>query len=429
MKYFKLISSIAITSLLVGGASFVYATNSEVSDPIKGVKEQINDIGQRVNISSGLVGEKFKFNDSGLPVNTAGGVRPILSDIVGHWAEANIKDLIGKGIVDGDNDNQFNPDNPVNREELATMVAKMFNLKNESTNQDFNDVPLNRWSYHFVEETKDFFTSNPNTNGGIDFSPLQHVKREDAAAVILKALIKQNSKIQLLDATSADDLLSTRFSDLKDISISLRPYVATAIKNKVIEGEDMNLFLPQKIITRAEAATLLDRLVNNGLVADTGSVDHSVILEQMKELAQKGQVSGTDFIVGKTLINDIHQKLGQPDAKNTTGEYSESYSLGMGHGSFTFVVGKGEVIDEIRSYGSLADPSRDVSQLTRSIIEKILGNPDKIDQINNQQVLIYNAGDYQLKFNFTASGQVNGESSLDHFGVYSPKADTPMGNK
>lgn len=429
MRKLKIISTIAITSLFVAGASSVYALAGENSGPIIGVKKQINDNGESVNISSGLFGEKFKINDSGDSVNTAGGVKPILKDIEGHWAEASIKDLIAKGIVDGDNHNRFNPDNSVNREELATMATKMFNLNNTSTAQDFNDVPQSRWSYPFVEAAKNFFTTYPDANGRSDFRPTQEVKREDAAEIIVKALLKQNPGIQLLDTASANDLLRSKFTDMNDISFTLRPYVAAAVQNKMIEGEDIKLFLPQKILTRAEAATLLDRLETNGLLSDTGSADHSVMLTQMKESAQKGQVSGTDFIAGKSLIDEVHQKLGKPDAVNTNGEYSESYLLGMGQGSFAFVVGKGEVVAEIRSYGSQADPARDISKLTASEIKKTLGNPDKTSEMNNQSILIYNAGDYQLKFYLSASGQANSDSNVDHIGVYSSKTDTPMGAK
>jgi hypothetical protein len=398
MKSYNLMISVEIISLLVSAASSAYATSSD-----------------SLNLTNG---ERTEINNSGKFVNTAGGVRPILSDIIGHWAESIIKDLIGKGIINGDNDNHFKPDSNISREELAVMVAKLFKLNNKFQDQDFKDVPQNRWSYDLVEATKDYFTTATNPNGSQEFGPLLEVRREDAAAIIIKALIQQNPKIQLLDASSTDDLLSTHFLDFENISNPLRSYVATAIQNNVLEGEEMSLFLPQKNLTRAEAATMLDRLVNNGLIVDNSTEDHSIMLREMQDLARNGKVFGIDFMVGHTLLDEIHQKLGQPDSKNTNGEYSENYSLGMGQGTFSFVVGKGEIINEIRSYGSLEGPFGNISDLSLSDINKVLGSTDKTIQINDQQILIYHVGEFELKFCFTSPGEANSESYLKYFGVY-----------
>ncbi|REE87467.1 S-layer family protein [Paenibacillus taihuensis] len=269
----KVISSIAITSLFFG-ASCVFAASGDNAGPIKGVKHQINDSGQDVNISSGLIGEKYEVNDSGQVVNTAGGVKPILNDISGNEAEETIRDLIAKGIVHGDNHNQFNPDKMIKREELATMVATMFDLQHVGTVQDFDDVPMNRWSYPSIEAAKNIFaTLEPNSD--TNFHPTAGIKREEATEVIIMAVMSKNPNVKLQDADAADQFLRSKISDTNAISISFRPYIATAMKNNLIEASDKGYFLPQDMLSRAQAATFLDRLFTNGLMSDDHSASDS----------------------------------------------------------------------------------------------------------------------------------------------------------
>jgi hypothetical protein len=434
MKDLKFIKAAILCTFLLVSAPHAFAASLDSSALIKGVKFQTNDQGQRVNTAGGIIGDKKQVNDSGQYVNIAGGKKIDLDDIVGHWAEKYIKELIAKDILEGDETHHFKPENHVTREEFTAMVSRMLNLKNTSTTQDFKDVPPTRWSFNFVEATKAYVDSYVDINGGSNFQPSQGAKREDVTVTLVKILLKELPSLQLLDATTADQLLHTQFSDADNISVALRPYVATAVQNKIIEGDSQRHFLPQNTLSRAEAATLLDRLQNAGIVIDLGTVngyvDHAAMLTQIKELVKEGQMSGSEFVVGKTLIDEVHQKWGSADTTNREGEYSESYSLGMGRGSFTFVVGTGEVVSEIRSFGSTIDPAVDITKLTVSEIKQTLGNPDETKQSNNQETLIYNIGDFQLKIvvaNSDQVNQVNTEPHVDHISIYSPKSDVPMG--
>lgn len=50
-----------------------------------------------------------------------------LEDFKGHWAEAAIRDLMAKGIMNGYSDGSFKPDQPVTRAELATVIERIVN--------------------------------------------------------------------------------------------------------------------------------------------------------------------------------------------------------------------------------------------------------------------------------------------------------------
>ncbi|MFC5452591.1 S-layer homology domain-containing protein [Paenibacillus aestuarii] len=190
----------------------------------------------------------------------------ILDDISGHWAEKYIKDLVSKGILQGDEKHHFNPDQHVTREQFAAMVARMFHLKTTSTTQDFVDVPQKRWSYNVVEASKDYFDAYKDLNGGYDFQPAEGAQRQDVTVTLVKVLMKVNTSIQVMDANSADQLLQSKFKDSNNIAAALRPYVATAVQNNLIQGDDQGRFNPDRTLTRAEAATLLDRLSDLNVV-------------------------------------------------------------------------------------------------------------------------------------------------------------------
>lgn len=116
-----------------------------------------------------------------------------LVDIGGHWAEKYIRDLVSKGILEGDENQHFNPDQHVTREQFAAMVTRMFHLKNTSATQDFNDVPAKRWSYNVVEATKDYFDAYKDLNGGYDFLPAEGAQRQDVTVTLVKVLMKVNA--------------------------------------------------------------------------------------------------------------------------------------------------------------------------------------------------------------------------------------------
>ncbi|OCT16187.1 hypothetical protein A8709_01730 [Paenibacillus pectinilyticus] len=195
-------------------------------------------------------------------------VKLALDDVKGHWAQEAIDALVDKGILQGEDDHHFHPDKSVSREAFAAMVARTFHLKNTSTIQDFNDVGPKRWSFDVIEATKDYFDRFKSLEGGYNFEPVLGAKREDVTVTLVKVLMKQDPTLVLMDAAAADTLLTTTFTDTASIPEVLRPYVATAVQHNLIQGDDQHRFHPNVTLTRAEAATLLYRLLKNNVIVD-----------------------------------------------------------------------------------------------------------------------------------------------------------------
>ncbi|NMB40528.1 MAG: S-layer homology domain-containing protein, partial [Firmicutes bacterium] len=59
----------------------------------------------------------------------AAGADAELSDVEGHWAQGTIQELVGEGIIAGYPDGTFRPNNKITRAEFATLIVKAFHLK------------------------------------------------------------------------------------------------------------------------------------------------------------------------------------------------------------------------------------------------------------------------------------------------------------
>src|SRR5207244_496434 len=112
-----------------------------------------------------------------------------------------------------------------------------------------------RWSFNAVEATKDYFNAYKYLNGGYNFAPTERAQRQDVTVTLVKVMMKMDASIQLMDANSADQLLQKKFKDANNIAAVYRPYVALAVQNNLIQGDDKGRYNPDHALTRAESAT------------------------------------------------------------------------------------------------------------------------------------------------------------------------------
>ena len=65
-------------------------------------------------------------------------------DTEGHWAADAIQRWSDAGIVTGGSDGNFNPDAPVTRAELATILCRLFAYDSDPQ-KTYEDVPADAW--------------------------------------------------------------------------------------------------------------------------------------------------------------------------------------------------------------------------------------------------------------------------------------------
>lgn len=110
----------------------------------------------------------------------------VFSDTRLHWAKNSIATAYANGIVNGFNENTFEPDAPITREQMATIIAKAFELQ-KGLDKTFNDSKdISTWAHGAVQ----LASSNGIINGYPDgsFRPQALATRAEAVAVITRAI-------------------------------------------------------------------------------------------------------------------------------------------------------------------------------------------------------------------------------------------------
>lgn len=111
------------------------------------------------------------------------------ADCSGHWAEAFIDTAKRYGIVSGTGENNFKPDRPVTRAEMAVMLNNI--LGYSSTSQTFSDVPKTgyAWAYDAISALQTQGILNGYSDGS--FRPQNSITRAETAAIITRIDLSQ----------------------------------------------------------------------------------------------------------------------------------------------------------------------------------------------------------------------------------------------
>ena len=167
----------------------------------------------------------------------------VLNDIYGHWAERQIRDLVGSGVINGYPDGCFRPDQTISRAEFATMIVKTLGLSSSGTKL-FADTQGHWGRYTIAAAYEAGIVSGYDFNR---FGPDDPITREQMAVMIVKAagLSNQNSHLSFVDSRA--------------ISTWARSAVARAAAQKIIMGYPDNTFRPANPATRAEAVSIFAR--------------------------------------------------------------------------------------------------------------------------------------------------------------------------
>ncbi len=173
------------------------------------------------------------------------------------WALDAINGMAQRGIIAGYEDGTFRPEGKITRAEFAKIMVKTLNIKETLPSvQTFADVGKDHWAYRVVETSKSYLTGYINTATGQKFyKPSEEALREDIAVALVKAMGYS------IDGITREDVRDA-FKDAGSISSDeIGRYILAAKNNGLISGYEDGTFRPQGKLTRAEAATLLWRVV------------------------------------------------------------------------------------------------------------------------------------------------------------------------
>lgn len=176
------------------------------------------------------------------------------SDVPADAWYANAVQYVGsRGIMKGDGTN-FGPDNSMTRAMFVSVLYRLdgsSKLDDKATAAPFADVASSAWYANAV-----YWARQNNITNGVSadrFAPDETITREQAATLLYHyELYKKHNAYQ-------SDKHIGEYADYDSISTYALESMNWAVNADIFQGND-NMLFPQGVLTRAQAAALLQRL-------------------------------------------------------------------------------------------------------------------------------------------------------------------------
>lgn len=171
-----------------------------------------------------------------------------LRDVDNSWASLSINKLVSSGAIKGYPDGTFQPNRYISRAEFITVLVKAFGWE-KKTGRVFNDT-ADHWAKDYIdlaatEEIISGFKEN-------QFIPDAMITREQMSVIIVKAARIDNGSS------------GKTFKDNTRISLWAQNAVDIASANNILSGYPDQTFRPDQFTTRAEAATVIVKILQLG---------------------------------------------------------------------------------------------------------------------------------------------------------------------
>lgn len=173
------------------------------------------------------------------------------ADVANHWAKEYILALSEKGIVS--KAENFRPDDSISRAEVLAMLFRSSGATLSKYNGSYGDVKAEDWFADYIQTALDAGVISSAEN----FRPNDSITREETAKMIAN----------MLNLAAEQEAV---FNDRGLVSAWATGYVDAVCEAGIFKGDENGNFNPQGMLKRAETATVIYRLLNNGTFADGG---------------------------------------------------------------------------------------------------------------------------------------------------------------
>ncbi|MDG0810444.1 S-layer homology domain-containing protein [Cohnella rhizosphaerae] len=185
------------------------------------------------------------------------------SDVANHWAKAAVNDMGSRMVIDGTGGGRFSPDRAITRAEFAAIVVRGLGLKLENGTAAFSDVKASDWFGGAIDAASAYELIRGYEDG--TFRPNDEITREEAMAIVSRAMAITGLRAKL--PAQSDDAMLRSYKDASDVSGWARSGVQDNVQAGLVSGRGTALLAPKASITRAEVATVIQRLLQaSGLI-------------------------------------------------------------------------------------------------------------------------------------------------------------------
>ena len=189
------------------------------------------------------------------------------TDMTNHWAKDDVEYLATQGVVKGISATTFAPDQKMTACEALLFCSRATGvdaIDKEAIAEDWEDelkeiLPKEMYAWAAQEMAVCLET------GIISETELRALS---SAGGLVKSITRETLAMYLVRAMQLAPLAQSltsypmSFADTTSISASLQPYVYLLNMYGIVKGNELNRFLPQNSLTRAEMATMLRRAID-----------------------------------------------------------------------------------------------------------------------------------------------------------------------
>lgn len=167
-----------------------------------------------------------------------------------HWAYTNINELVELGIINGYSDGTFKPNNEIKVDEFIKLTVTALGYFPDPSTTGY-------WADPYIKKAKELKLIGPN-----EFTNYQRaIKREEMASIIVNAYTLNNTVSQ----GTLKTVVMKSLNDYSLINDNYKDAVLVAYQEGLIAGKENNSFDPRGYATRAEASTVIMRLLYDDL--------------------------------------------------------------------------------------------------------------------------------------------------------------------
>ncbi|WP_206460085.1 S-layer homology domain-containing protein [Anaerovorax sp. IOR16] len=187
-----------------------------------------------------------------------------------EWYAESIMTLVNKGILKGKTATTFEPNSNITRAEFTQILYGMAKASDSTINTDassisgkFKDVKSTDWYANAVAWASEqgVVAGATNADGSMNFAPNAKITRQDMAVMILN----YQNKVAKKELTASNQEIN--FADASAIAGYAKEAVTSMQKAGIISGikqaDSTYKFAPKSNATRAEAATMIAKLIKN----------------------------------------------------------------------------------------------------------------------------------------------------------------------
>ncbi|MBQ1887288.1 MAG: S-layer homology domain-containing protein, partial [Firmicutes bacterium] len=170
------------------------------------------------------------------------------------WYHQYLDYVLGKGIMEGVGGGRFAPQAATTRAMIVTMLHRLEGTPESGIEMPFDDVEEGLW----YSEAVKWAAENGIVEGYGDgrFGPTDQITREQFVTIM-----HRYAQFKGIDVSVGEDTNILSYDDALDISDWAVSAMQWGVGSGLIEGRSYSLLVPQGNATRAEAATIFERFI------------------------------------------------------------------------------------------------------------------------------------------------------------------------